>query len=272
MLKIGEFSKLAKVSIKMLRHYDEIGLFKPVMTDSFTGYRYYREDQLITMGRICSLKEMGFSLSVIASITSEPMNKERLDAFLETQFHELKSARDTVARQMMLLESARKRLREEQTMKYDVTVKTIPERYAATVRMTIPHYEDEGIAWNVLSDETEALRLNLADPCLTGATYLDDEYKEENVDLIVWKTVSSGYPDTEHVRFQTLPAVKVAACVINGSYEQMNEVYAAVISWVQENGYVCDGAMFNIYHVSPHETQNPDEYVTEVCYPIKEKA
>ena len=75
MLKIGEFSKLSRVSIKMLRHYEEIGLFKPAMTDPFTGYRYYREDQLITMGRICSLKEMGFSLSDIASITGEPMNR-----------------------------------------------------------------------------------------------------------------------------------------------------------------------------------------------------
>ena len=38
-----------------------------------------------------------------------------------------------------------------------------------------------------------------------------------------------------------------------------------MISWVNDNGYECAGPMFNIYHVSPHETQNPDEYVTEVC-------
>ena len=31
----------------------------------------------------------------------------------------------------------------------------------------------------------------------------------------------------------------------------------------------CAGSMFNIYHVSPHETQDPDEYVTEVCYAVK---
>ena len=29
--------------------------------------------------------------------------------------------------------------------------------------------------------------------------------------------------------------------------------------------------MFNIYHVSPHETQNPDEFVTEVCFPVRKK-
>ena len=30
--------------------------------------------------------------------------------------------------------------------------------------------------------------------------------------------------------------------------------------------------MFNIYHVSPHETQNPDEFVTEVCFTVRKKA
>ena len=50
MLKIGEFSKLSRVSVRMLRHYDEIGLLKPAETDRFTDYRYYREDRLPTVG------------------------------------------------------------------------------------------------------------------------------------------------------------------------------------------------------------------------------
>lgn len=39
MLKIGDFSKLSRVSIRMLRHYDDIGLLKPAEIDEFTGYR-----------------------------------------------------------------------------------------------------------------------------------------------------------------------------------------------------------------------------------------
>ena len=55
MLKIGEFSKLSRVSVRMLRHYDEIGLLKPAEIDRFTDYRYYREDQLPTMCRITGI-------------------------------------------------------------------------------------------------------------------------------------------------------------------------------------------------------------------------
>ena len=38
-------------------------------------------------------------------------------------------------------------------------------------------------------------------------------------------------------------------------------------SWVEDNGYAFDGLFFNIYHVSPHETRNPEEFVTEVLLP-----
>lgn len=63
MLKIGTFSKLSRLSIRMLRRYDDLGLLQPVHTDPFTGYRYYREEQLTTAGRIAALRDMGFGLS-----------------------------------------------------------------------------------------------------------------------------------------------------------------------------------------------------------------
>ena len=68
MLKIGEFSKLSRVSIRMLRHYDDIGLLKPAEIDRFTGYRYYSPDQLPIIGRITALKDMEFQLADIVKI------------------------------------------------------------------------------------------------------------------------------------------------------------------------------------------------------------
>ena len=60
MLKIGEFSKLSRISVRMLRHYDGIGLLRPAEIDRFTDYRDYREDQLPVAGRIAALKDMSF--------------------------------------------------------------------------------------------------------------------------------------------------------------------------------------------------------------------
>ena len=250
----------------MLRHYDDLGLLKPAMIDEFTGYRFYKEEQLFVMGRITALKDMGFALADIAKIMDDYDNKEKLEQYLTRQQQELRKISDETEYKLMLLDTARKRLRKEQSMSFDVTTKVIPERYAATVHMVVPHYEDEGILWGKLQECKTPLVP--ADPCLAAAEFLDKEYKEENVEIVVWMTVKGQYEDTENVKFKTLPEVKVASCVIKGSYEQMGEATATVASWIAENGFEVTGPMFNIYHVSPAQTQNPDEYVTEVCFPI----
>lgn len=152
-------------------------------------------------------------------------------------------------------------------MSFDVTVKTIPERYAATVHMVVPHYEDEGMLWGMMAEVKTPLIP--AEPCLAIAEFFDDEYKEENVEIEVSMTVKGTYEDTEHVKFKTLPAVKVASCVVKGSYDQMGEAYASVVSWIKENGYKMNGPMFNIYHVGPVQTQDPNEFVTEACFPVE---
>lgn len=68
-----------------------------------------------------------------------------------------------------------------------------------------------------------------------------------------------------------MPAVEIASATYKGSYEQLTTVNHAVANWMQDNGYEFNGAMFSIYHVSHAKTQNPDEYATEVCYPVKKK-
>lgn len=271
MLKIGEFSKLSRVSVRMLRHYDEIGLLKPAEIDCFTDYRYYREDQLPTVGRITALKDMGFSLADIIKILEAYDDRAQMERFFSTHRRELEALSRETAHRLTLLDAAQERLRKEEGMRYNVTIKTIPERYAATIKMTLPRYEDEGMIWGKLAEETWKMNLAEADPCLCAVTYLDGEYKEENVEMLAWKTVKGSYPDTEHVKFRTLPEVTVASCTYKGSYTQITEVYAAVIAWIEANGYAPAGPMFNIYHVSPHETQNPEEFVTEICYPVEKK-
>ena len=266
MLKIGDFSKLSRVSVRMLRHYDDIGLLKPAQIDEITGYRYYHEEQLFVIGRITALKDMGFALADIIKMLAVYDDKDKIDEFLIKKQGELEQEAKQTEYKLMLLASARKRLRKEQIMNYDVNVKTIPERYAATVQMVIPRYEDEGKLWNMLGECKTPLVP--ADPCLAAAVFMDKEYKEENVEVMIWMTVKGIYEDTEHVKFQTLPAVKVASYILKGSYEGINDATAIVVSWMKDNGYTVSGPMFNIYHVGPAQTQNPDEFVTEICFPI----
>lgn len=89
MLKIGDFSKLSRVSIRMLRHYDEIEILHPEYVDDFTGYRYYRESQLPLAGRIQTLKNLGFGLSEIKEILAGCKNTGEMEQLLLVKQKEL---------------------------------------------------------------------------------------------------------------------------------------------------------------------------------------
>ena len=267
MLKIGEFSKLSRVSVRMLRHYDDIGLLHPAEIDRFTDYRYYSEAQLPTVCRITALKDMGFRLADICRMLDFYDDRRRVDECLAAQQAALETQAEDVARKLQLLDSARKRLRKEDTMAYNVTVKTLPQRYAACVRMTIPCYEAEGTVWSILCAETAHMHLIPDDPCYCSVTFLDAEYKEHDVEVEAQKAVKGQYPDTEHVKFRTLPAVTYASCTYKGSYAHIGEVNAAVAAWIEANGYHYAGPMFNIYHVSPTDPE-PDELAHRGVLPV----
>lgn len=268
MLKIGEFSRLSRISIRMLRYYDEMDLLQPALIAPDSGYRYYSEEQLIIAGRITALKDMGFGLSAIAHLLAcDDLTLLKQSLLLKQA--ELQEEQQKTSQRLRLLETAIQRLGKDEAMKYDVTLKSFPERYAATVRMCIPNYQQEGRLWSILMEETKPLKLKESDPCYCCAVFHDQEFKETDVDVEVYKTVTGSYANTEHVIFRTLPQVTVASAVCKGSYDQMNHAMAAVAQWVTDNGYAFSGPAFLIYHVSPHETADADEFVTEICYPVQ---
>lgn len=154
-------------------------------------------------------------------------------------------------------------------MNYDCIVKQIPERYVASVRQIIPRYDEEGKLWHILFSETAKLGMTPCGPAM--AVLHDKEYKENDVDVEVQIEVKGNFCDTENVKFKNEPAQSVASTTFKGSYSQFPNVYASLAKWVSNNGYEFTGAMMDIYHVSPNETRNPDEFVTEICCPVQKK-
>ena len=63
--KIGDFAKILDTSVRTLRYYDEMNLLKPDYIDSFTGYRYYSEDQMDQLKEIKYLQQSGFTIQEI---------------------------------------------------------------------------------------------------------------------------------------------------------------------------------------------------------------
>src|SRR5512147_2695308 len=126
MIRIGDFSKLSRVSIKALRFYDEMGLLKPVQVDRFTGYRYYEFDQLARLYRILALKDLGFSLEEIGRLLEGDLSAEQMRGMLKLRQAEI---RQRVAEETGRLERVElwlRQIEQESTMSnYDVVLKKI---------------------------------------------------------------------------------------------------------------------------------------------------
>ncbi len=102
-MQIGEFARICNTKISVLRHYDEKGLLKPDYVDRFTGYRYYKAEQIAVFQMISALKESGFSLSEIKNIIESQNTKEKLLSLFDKKEKELSLKKDALASARKLL-------------------------------------------------------------------------------------------------------------------------------------------------------------------------
>ena len=82
MFSIGEFARHGRVSVRMLRHYDAIGLIRPACVDAATGYRSYQASQLDDLNRVIALKDLGFTLQQVQAILEEKLSAAELRGML----------------------------------------------------------------------------------------------------------------------------------------------------------------------------------------------
>ena len=98
MLSIGEFARMAGVSVRMLRHYDRLGILVPARVDAHSGYRSYSSSQLPRANQLVALKDLGFSLEQVGSMLNDGLTAERVRNLLEARREELRTqlASDTL--------------------------------------------------------------------------------------------------------------------------------------------------------------------------------
>lgn len=273
MFQIGEFSKLANVSIRSLRHYDKIGLLIPEKINTETNYRYYSAKQLQTINKIQKLKEIGLSLSVINEILTSGSDAKTIQSHFAIRELELQEELETIKQQSLLLESSLAVLKEDSAKwNYHIIKKEIPERFVASIRDTIPAFASEGLLWERLYAEIIPQQVQVTKEPYSMAIFHDEAYREADVDVEVQVAIKiADYESRNGIFFKEAPAVTVASVIINGGYEQMTAVTETVAIWLENHNYQLSGPMFNIYHVSIATEPNPENWVTEACFPIKEE-
>lgn len=264
MFKIGDFSRLTRVTVKALRHYDDLGLLKPARVDAFTGYRFYSAGQLPRLNRILALKDLGLSLEQIGPFLDADLSTEQLRALLLVKQNE---AREQIELEQVRLRRITARLQQiEQATNlasYDVVVKRIEAQTVASLRATLSDHTAIGELFRELNAYRQEYHLSAT---AWTAIWHDPEHRDTAVDAEATFTSPDPLPSVGRIRPRELPAVETMACTVHrGTPTTIGAACAALLSWIEGNGYGIAGPE----RALSLQRGDVDETVTEIQLPIK---
>jgi len=246
MLKIGDFSRLARVSVKKLRFYDAAGLFAPAHVQPRTGYRFYRAAQLAQLQRVLLLRELGCSLAETAQLLRLPPDSP---AYARTL---------TLLRRRLMTRVARdeERLRRLDTLLHaaepqagasgaPVAVRALAAIGALTLRERV---RDAGVEVERMFESTEQRVARLG--CRTAVSpfllFHDMEYREHDMDVEVCVPIEPQALSACGGRL--VPGAAQAACLrFAGSYAQAPRLYERMLEWMDGAGVRIAGPLRETY-------------------------
>ena len=269
MYTIGQFSQIGKVSIKTLRYYDSISLLVPAYTDKFTNYRYYSEEQVSDLLFILELKRYDLRLEQIKEIVASG-DAELLKAILRTQIDKIEKRidRDTelktlIRRKLNKICSGGSIMEERKSL--EIKLKEFNPVPVISVRDTIS-IDNIGAMFGKAFETAFKNGITPAGAPMT--VYHDIDFNYEHTDIEVVLPVGDKERKIKTENFNP----GLCACTIyTGSYSSIGDAYARVMKWISENDYEISGAPFDVYIKGPREVSSPDEFVTEVYFPVKKK-
>ncbi len=257
MLKIGDFSKLAHVSIKTLHHYDDMGLLRPAFVERFSGYRYYSLDQLAVLNRILALKDLGLSLEQIAQLLHEDLSFSELHGMLRLKQMELAAQVEEEQARLKRVEARLNLIAQEGLAQAaEVALKQVPAQTALVAQVVAASEEvilpARQSLQDLLRDHLEQARLKPAGPWFS---LVDDlPYAETDLELTLGVVVQlqgsqrlgdwSGAPVS---LLELAAAPSMASVIHSGDPLALSQTYSSLYAWTQANGYQPAGSFRELY-------------------------
>ena len=264
---IGEFSKMGKVTVKALHYYDRIGLLRPAAVDGATGYRLYTTGQLFDLHRIQALRQAGLSIDEVAAIVGGEDSQPILEHRKAETIREIREHENRLARIAFILQHEGK----ESIMDYQATIKDIPGCIVYTKRLTVPNFN---AYFEVIPAIGRAVTeanpgLQCAVPAYCFISYLDGEYKQEDISIEYNEAVTAYGTETDGIVFREIPAVRVASVMHRGPYADLPQAYAFAMDWVEQNGYRPAGLARESYIDGVWNQKDEADWLTEIQIPLE---
>ncbi|SKC83707.1 MerR family transcriptional regulator [Maledivibacter halophilus] len=271
MYTIGEFSKIGKVSTKMLRHYDKIGLLKPEYINPENRYRFYSKNQIKDVLLINRLKLYRFSLEEIREVL-EKDNPSYLKRKMEEKISEL-TEEISNSRYLLIEMKDEIELLEKgddivaSNRKFNITIDTMKPFTVLSIRDTMSMDNISSLIGKVF-ENIHKYELTVTGECMT--IYYDKDFDHENADIEVCVPVNREYK-TKDISTRTIDGGTYAHTTFIGPYSEIGEGYAAILDWIKENDYEIIKPPYERYIKGPGSKCSPKEFVTEIYFPISKK-
>jgi DNA-binding transcriptional MerR regulator len=268
MFSIGEFARHGRVSVRMLRHYDEIGLLTPASVDPVTGYRFYQASQLAELNRLIALKDLGFTLEQARSIMVETVTAAELRGMLRLRRTEIQSRIEDETARLARVEARLLTIEDEGQVPADgIVIKRLARVRVAELAGTATGYEPEAIT-PVIQPLYQELWRRLATAGLATAGPGVAYYEDAGDALLVHAAVPvNAEPDGGHgLSILDMPEVASAAAIIHhGSMDDVLPTVQALARWIDASGYRSRGYA---REVTMEWHPDREQWVTELQQPL----
>lgn len=272
MFRIGEFSRLTQVSIRMLRYYDDMKLLKPAEIDLFTGYRMYSAEQIPILQKIVLLRDSKFKVSEIKAII---LKNEEINIA-----EELEKKKNEIMKQIYI--------EKQRIIKIDNTIneivnnnfnihcninfKKVDKILIISLRDTIPTYFHEGNLWKKLSDYIKTENISIKHDMYNNvAIYHDTEHKDRDVEVEVGIIVDKLGENKYDFKYREVGSVeRMAYAMVYGPYKNLAKGYEMLAYYLEKhNEQMDEKPSRQICHIGVEDTKNQEEYLTEIQIPLK---
>lgn len=269
MYRIGMFSKLGRVTIKTLHHYDEVGLLVPAHVDEENGYRYYVAGQLFRLNEIVALRQMGFSISEISAI----VDGHNVAGILEQRKAELESEVQNVTDQLFRLKNYIIEKKEGHPMNYQAVIKELPAFTVYSAKYCVPNYAALNEIMPALGEKVSKANpgIKCVEPGYCFNVYLDGEYRDADINVEICEAVVSAGKDGDGIVFKEIPAVSVVSVLHKGAYESLRKAYVYAMQWVEQNGYRVSDNVRESYIDGIWNKESIEDWLTEIQVPVEKK-
>ncbi len=266
MIKIGDFSKMSKLTIKTLRYYEKEGLLAPCYINPYTSYRYYEASQLLDVSKIISLKEMGLSIKDIKNI----LNGADMHNILVKRKQEIEKNINDFHIELSKINY----LLEENKLKNEIIVKKIPSYtiyYRDGVIEDFSKISEFAFITGSMCAHANP-NLKCIDPDYCYISYLDGEYKETNIKIRYAQAVETIGNETNEIKFTTTPEITAVCIYHRGAYNNLRDSYQIVLKYIEDNNYeIIDNAR-ECYIDGCWNKENENDYLTEIQFPVRKNS